>query len=111
MELALIQQTENLENIEMKNIMVSILAELKKLNQAKEQEKEYGLVLDVDEAAEFTGLTTSKLYQFGREIKGFPVITEEKKGSRMFFSRDGLREWVKENEGKPIYLNTVKSKG
>lgn len=39
MELALIQQTENLENIEMKNIMVSILAELKKLNQAKEQEK------------------------------------------------------------------------
>ena len=75
MELALIQQTENLENIEMKNIMVSILAELKKLNQAKEQEKKYGLVLDVDEAAEFTWLTTIKLYQFGREIKGFPVIT------------------------------------
>lgn len=85
MELALIQQTENLENIEMKDIMVSILAELKKLNNAKEQEKKYGLVLDVDEAAEFTGLTTSKLYQFGREIKGFPVITEEKREAGCFF--------------------------
>ena len=104
MELALIKDGNLIDpdSLEMKIIISEILEELKKLNKAKEQEKKYGLVLSADEAAEYTGLTKKKLYQFGNEIEGFPVITEETKGSRMFFSRDGLKECIKENTGKPI---------
>ncbi|MEG1619998.1 MAG: helix-turn-helix domain-containing protein [Eubacterium sp.] len=95
-------ETKNIEAL-----LTLILQSIKDLQEDKDEkveQPEYCLVLDANEAAEFTGLTKNKLYQYAREKEGFPAITDKEDGKkgRVFFSRDGLSKWIRENEGKTI---------
>ena len=56
-----------------------------------EQPKEYGLVLNIHDAIKYSGLPKAQLYRLAREEEGFPVV---RVGGRVFFSRDGLVEWL-----------------
>ncbi|SEA50104.1 Helix-turn-helix domain-containing protein [Eubacterium aggregans] len=61
------------------------------------------LLMDVKEASAYTGLTKAKLYQYAKEMDGFPVVREDgSNGGRVFFSRQGLAEWVEMNRGRII---------
>lgn len=61
-----------------------------------EQQKDFGLMLNIHEAINFSGLPKAQLYRLAREEEDFPVL---RLGGRVFFSRDGLTQWLKENTG------------
>lgn len=66
--------------------------------------KEWPFTLDAKHVEEYSGIRKGKLYQYAK-IPGFPVIRDEttsETGGRVFFSRDGLEKWVRENERKTI---------
>jgi len=56
------------------------------------------LTLSVSEAAEELGICTKQCYALVH-VAGFPAI---RIGNRIRISRDGLREWVKTNEGNRL---------
>lgn len=56
------------------------------------------LTLSVSEAAEELGICTKLCYEL-THVDGFPAI---RIGHRVRISRDGLREWVKANEGNRL---------
>ena len=56
------------------------------------------LTLSVSEAAEALGICTKQCYEL-THMTGFPAI---RIGLRLRISRDGLREWVKSNEGNRL---------
>ena len=56
------------------------------------------LTLSVSEAAEALGICTKQCYEL-THLAGFPAI---RIGRRIRISRDGLREWVKTNEGNKL---------
>jgi|LGVF01.2.fsa_nt_gb predicted DNA-binding transcriptional regulator AlpA len=61
-----------------------------------EQTKEYGLMLDIHQAINFSGLPKAQLYRLAREEEDFPVL---RLGGRVFFNRDGLIQWLQDNTG------------
>lgn len=73
----------------------SIIHEINKNLKAQQ----YPLVLDVDEASEYSGIAKTRLRELANYEKDFPTLPREK-GEKMFFSRDGLAEWVRRHEGK-----------
>lgn len=96
--------SRELETVETKVILLSILDELKKLNEAKpkDEKNNYGLVLSIKEAAKYSGIKEAKLYKMAREKEGFPVIKDGESNGRIFVSKEGLDKWIKENTGKII---------
>nr|WP_320027274.1 hypothetical protein [uncultured Acetobacterium sp.] len=61
-----------------------------------EQQNKFGLMLNIHEAINFSGLPKAQLYRLAREEEGFPVL---RLGGRVFFNRDGLTQWLQENTG------------
>lgn len=56
------------------------------------------LTLSVSEAAEALGICTKQCYDL-THVDGFPAI---RIGRRIRVSKDGLREWIRNNEGKRL---------
>lgn len=56
------------------------------------------LTLSVSEAAEELGISTKTAYDL-THVDGFPAI---RIGHRIRVSKEGLREWVKANEGNRL---------
>lgn len=70
------------------------------LNEIREELKikQYPLVLDIKEASEYSGIPVGRLRQYAR-TKGFPVLERDSANASLFFSRDGLDEWVRGHSG------------
>ena len=61
-------------------------------------ERTASLTMSVSEAAKELGISTKLAYDL-THVDGFPAI---RIGRRTLVSRDGLREWVKANEGNGL---------
>lgn len=93
----------NTDILRIEMLLTEILQELRNSNRQVEV-KQWPLVMDAKQASEFTGIKPTKLYQYAK-MKGFPVIRDETVGGssgRVFFCRDGLEEWVRENTRKTL---------